>query len=163
MKKFFLIALLIFAVSAGSFARKFVAEGSTFSALGNYKIEIADNPVLLNSKEMKTFIISYENSKMEVTVAIWQRKDAKTYVVKSDALAVQYVCNGSYFGVEMLDKSFEKDGFKTSFSALNRTEYFHQKALSTTESCELDQTKLIAAYFPMLLNNKENMIAAIQK
>jgi hypothetical protein len=159
MKKILLITLLIFVVSAGSFARKFVAEGKTYSALGNYKIEVADNSIMLGGAELKTFVISYANSNMEVSVAIRKSKDGVKYLVLSDALSVQYVCHGSYFGVELLDKSFEKDGYKTSPSALNRTEYFHQKAISTDESCELDQTKLIAAYFPMLINNQENIIA----
>jgi hypothetical protein len=159
MKKIFLISLLVFAVSAGAFARKFVAEGKTFSALGNYKIELADNPVTLNGEEHKAFIISYANSNMEITVAVQKVKNGKRYVVLSDALCVQYVCNGKYFGVELLDKSFGKDGFSTSSSALNRAEYFRQKALSTGVSCELDNTKLIAAFFPMLMNNYENILA----
>jgi hypothetical protein len=143
-----------------SFARKFVAEGKTYSALGNYKIELADNSMMLGGSELKTFIISYENSKMEISVAIQKTKDGKRYLVLSDALSVQYVCHGKYFGVELLDESFEKDGFKTSASALNRNEYFHQKAITTGERCELDHTKLIAAYFPLLLNNYENIIAS---
>ena len=159
MKKIILTILLILAVSAGTFARKFVAEGKTYSALGNYKIELADNQVTLNGVENKAFIISYANSNMEITIAVQKVKNGKRYVVLSDDLCVQYVCNGSYFGVELLDQSFEKDGYKTSGSAINRNEYFHQKAISTGGSCELDNTKLIAAYFPMLLNNYENILA----
>jgi hypothetical protein len=160
MKRVLLITLLIFTVSAGAFARKFVAEGKTYSALGNYKIEIADNPITLNGEELKAFVISYANSNMEITVAVQKVKGGKRYVVLSDVLSVQYVCNGTYFGVELLDKSLEKDGYKTSSSALNRSEYFHQKALTTGQSCELDNTRLIAAYFPMLINNYENILAS---
>jgi len=160
MKKILLIGLLIFSVSAGAFARKFVAEGKTYSALGDYKIELADNPVTLNGIDHKAFIISYANSNMEITITVQKIKGGKRYVVLSDALCVQYVCKGSYFGVELLDSSFEKEGYKTSASALNRSEYFHQKAISTGVNCELDNTKLIAAYFPMLINNYENILAS---
>jgi hypothetical protein len=121
---------------------------------------LADNPITLNGEEHKAFIISYANSNMEITIAVQKVKKGKRYVVLSDALCVQYVCNGNYFGVELLDKSFGKDGYSTSPSSLNRTEYFRQKALTTGVSCELDNTKLIAAFFPMLLNNYENIIAA---
>jgi len=159
MKKILLIGLLIFSVSAGAFARKFVAEGRTYSALGDYKIELADNPITLNGIDHKAFIISDANSNMEITISVQKIKGGKRYVVLSDALCVQYICNGAYFGVELLDPSFEKDGYKTSGSALNRNEYFHQKAISTGVNCELDNTKLIAAYFPMLLNNYENILA----
>jgi hypothetical protein len=160
MKKILLMTLLIFSVSAGAFARKFVAEGKTYSALGDYKIEIADNPIILNGEELKAFVIGYANSNMEITVAVQKVKGGIRYVVLSDVLSVQYVCNGTYFGVELLDKSLEKDGYKTSASALNRSEYFHQKALTTGQSCELDNTRLIAAYFPMLINNYENILAS---
>lgn len=160
MKRIFLAAALIFAVTMTSFARKFVAEGKTYSALGNYKIELADNLITLNGKELKAFIISYANTNMEVTVAFDKNRKGMKYFVLSDNLSVQYVCNGDYFGVAKLDKELEKDGHKTSDSALNRSEYFHQKIITTGSNCDLDNSKLIAVYFPMLINNYENILAA---
>jgi hypothetical protein len=160
MKRIFFATALIFAVSISSFARKFVAEGKTFSALGNYKIEIADNPIKLNGKELKAFVISYANTNMEVTVAFDRNRKGMKYYVLSDNLSVQYVCNDGYFGVAKLDKELEKDGYKTSDSALNRSEYFHQKIITTGSNCDLDNSRLIAAYFPMLINNYENILAA---
>jgi hypothetical protein len=159
MKRIFLAAALILAFSATSFARKFVAEGKTYSALGDYKIEIADNPMTLNGKELKSFVISYANSNMEVTVAFDKTRKGMKYYVLSDKLCVQYVCNGNYFGIEKLNQEFEKDGYKTSDSALNRAEYFHQKVITRDSNCDLDNSKLIAAYFPMLINNYENILA----
>jgi hypothetical protein len=160
MKRIFLTGTLIIALSISSFARKFVAEGKTYSALGNYTLEIADNPITINGKELKAFVISYANSNMEVTVAFDKaRKGGMKYYVLSDALSVQYVCNGSYFGIAKLDKELEKDGYRTSESALNKSEYFHQKVITRGSNCDLDNSKLIAAYFPMLLNNFENILA----
>ncbi len=51
---------------------------------------------------------------MEVTVVVCKERKCKKYVVLSDKLSVQYVCNANYFGVERLDKSLEKEGYKTS-------------------------------------------------
>jgi hypothetical protein len=160
MKRFFLATALIFAISLASFARKLVSEGQSNTALGSYKIELADNPVMLMGKEMKAFIISYANTNMEVTVAFDKGRKDMTYYVLSPNLALKYVCNGKYFGVQKLGTELEKDGFKTSDSALNRGEYFHQKVLTTGGSCDLDNSRLIAAYFPMLINNYENILAA---
>ena len=160
MKRFFLASALIFAVCVTSFARKFVAEGMTYSALGNYKIEMADNPVTLNGKELKAFIISYANTNMEVTVAFDKDRKGRKYYVLSDKLSVQYVCYGNYFGVAKLDKELEKDGYITSDSDLNRGEYFHQKAITTSTNCDLDNSRLIAVYFPMLINNYNNILAS---
>jgi hypothetical protein len=151
MKKLFFAALLTVAFSTASFTRELVAEGKTNSAFGDFKIEIADNPVTINGQEFKAFVINYKNSPLEVKVAVKKDRNCKKYIVLSEKLSVQYVCNESYFGVERLDKSFEKDGYTTSDESLNRSEYFHQKVLSTGQGSEVDNTMLIAAYFPMLI------------
>jgi len=160
MKRILIAGILIVAFSTASFARELVAEGKTYSALGDYRIEMADNPVIINGAEFKSFLISYQNTSLEVKVAVKKEHNCKRYIVLSDKLCVQYVCNENYFGVERLDKSFEKDGYATSDVALDRNEYFHQKVLTSGMSCELDNTRLIAAYFPMLIkNNGENLAA----
>jgi hypothetical protein len=159
MKRILLAALLTVAVSSASFTRELVAEGRTYSALGDYRIEISDNPVTINGDEYKAFVISYQNTPLEIRVAVRKEHDCKKYIVLSDKLCVQYVCNKYYFGVERLDKSFEKDGYSTSDMNLDRNEYFHQKVLTSGEGCELDNTRLIASYFPMLIKNNGSAVA----
>ena len=66
----------------------------------------------------------------------------------------RYVCNGDYFGVQKLGKSFEKDGILTSEEALNRSEYFHQRLIAQGKQDEIEATQLIAAYFPMLIKDE---------
>ena len=152
------VVLLVLFCTA-SFAKKVVAEGKTYTALGDYKIEVADNPFMVKGEECRAYIISYENSPMKVTVALTKDRNCKKYLVLSDKLSVQYVCNSNYFGVEKLDKEFEEDGYKTSDSALNRSAYFHQKVITPGKRNELEATQLIAAYFPLLLNNTDETIA----
>ena len=160
MKRMIIAAMLIIAFSTAAFSRKLVAEGETHTALGSYKIELADDPVMMKGEECTAYIISYENSPIEATVVICKDKKCKRYVVLSDKLSVQYVCNQTYFGVEKLGKEFAEEGYKTSDSALNRGEYFHQKVLSAAGRTEVENTQLIAAYFPMLLNNATDIVAA---
>ena len=131
--------------------------------MGNYKIEIDDKYMMINGKQHKPFVVTYGNSNLEVRVAVDMDKTGKKYYVISDNLCVQYVFNRKYFGVEKLSPEIEKDGFKTSDAALNRVEYFHQKVITTGQGWRRDNTKLIAAYFPMLLNNVENILAAKQE
>jgi hypothetical protein len=159
MKRTVLTVVLIVAMSFAAFARKFVSEGKTFSAIGNYKIEMADNPVTLDGKDLKAFVISYENTDMEVIIAFDKTPKGMKYYVLSDNLSIQYVCNRNFFGVAILDKELEKDGYRTSETALNRGEYFHQKVITTGGNCDLENAKLIAIYYPMLINNFENLLA----
>jgi len=153
-------AVLTLVFCTAMLAGKVVAKGPTYTALGNYTIENADNPAFVKGEECKTFIIRYENSPMEVKVAVCKERNCKKYVVLSDKLSVQYTCNENYFGVEKLDKAFEKDGYKTSDSDLNRSEYFHQKVITPGKRSEIEATQLIAAYFPFLLNNPVEVIAS---
>jgi hypothetical protein len=157
MKRILSAGLLIVAFSTASFSREFVTGGKTHSAFGDYKIELADKPVTINGEQLKAYVISYQNSPLEVKVVIMKDKKCKNYIVLSDKLSVQYVCNGDYFGVKRLDKSFEKDGLTTSNEALNRSEYFHQKLIVPGKQSELESTQLIAAYFPMLI--KDELVA----
>ncbi len=160
MKRMILAAVLVIAFGSASFGRKLVAEGATYTSLGNYKIETADNQVPLKGQDCKAYVISYENSPMEVTVAIYKERNCRKYVVISDKLSVQYVCNNNYFGVEKLDRTFEKDGHTTSDAAMNRSEYFHQKVLSPGKRGELEATQIIAAFFPRLLNGTSEVVAS---
>jgi hypothetical protein len=159
MKRMFFAVILILIFSTASFAKEVVAEGKSNSTMGDYKIEIPKNPVTINGEEFKTFVISYQNSPLEVKVAIRDEGKQKRYIVLSDKLSVQYVCNANYFGVENLDKSFEKSGYSTASEALNKSEYFHQKAITSGQGCELDNTALIAAYFPRLINGFTEIVA----
>ena len=160
MKKMILAAVLVTLFSTVSIARNVVAEGKTFSALGDYRIETTDNPILMEGQDCKAYLISYESSPLEVTVVVCKDRKCKRYIVLSDKLSVQYVCNKDYFGVQRLDKSFEQQGISTSDSHLNKIEYFHQRVLGPGQRGELEATQLIAAYFPFLLNTDNSMTAS---
>jgi hypothetical protein len=153
MKKLLFTGLMIAALSTASFAREFVASGKTHTSLGDYKIEKADKPVIINGEELKAFVISYENSPMEVTVVVKKDKKCKNFIVLSDKLSVQYVCNGEYFGIQRLEKDLMPQGYSASDEALNKGEYFHQKLLSFGVNGDVENARMIAAYFPMLLKS----------
>ncbi len=159
MKRIILITGLIFSFSLASNARKLVFEGKTNSTLGNYRIETDNKSVQIDGKNHMPFIISYENSDLEIRVAVDMDAKSKKYYVLSDNLSVKYVSNRHYFGVEMLGKELEGDGLKTSRDALNSAEYFRQKAITSGLNWRRDNTKLIAVYFPMLLKNNESLLA----
>lgn len=151
MKRILLTASLIVLFISTAYTREFVASGKSFTALGDYKIEKADKPFTMNGKELRTYIISYQNSPLEVTVVISKGKNCQNYLVLSDKLSVQYVCNEYYFGVEKLEKTAIKGGYATSDDALNRSEYFRQKLICPGKNGEIQNAQLIASYFPMLI------------
>jgi hypothetical protein len=160
MKRMILFTVLLAAVCTAAFGEKVVAKGQTFTALGDYRIEVVDNPLTMMGTDCKTYTIRYENSPLEVKVIVCKDRKCRRYLVISDKLSVQYVCNKDFFGVERLDKMFESEGYVTTDKNLNRFEYFHQKILGPGQQPELTATKLIAAYFPNLLKPEKSLTAA---
>lgn len=160
MKRMVFSALMIMIISTSLLARKLVAEGNTYSAFGNFRIETADQPLIINGVALDTYIVSYENSNMSVTIAIDKDKKCKRYITISDFLSVQYVCYGTHFGVEKLDKKYVEAGLKTSDAGLDRAEYFHQKVLTQGQKDAIYCMKLIGVYFPHLLNEAEAITAS---
>jgi hypothetical protein len=160
MKRMLFAVSLLVAFSTASFSGEFVADGKTNTTFGDYRIETANYPVIINGEELKAYIISYENSPLKVTVAVRKDKDCKSYIVLSDKLSIQYVCNERYFGVQKLDKNLKVENavFNASEDGLNKSEYFHQKVITPGKQSEVESTQFIAAYFPMLI--KEEMISA---
>lgn len=160
MKRLITATVLILALCTVAFSQKQkLAEGKTHSALGDYRIETLDNPVVINGKELKAFTIAYENTGMKAIVAIDKTVKCKKYYVLTPSLSIQYVSNSSYFGVERLDKSLAKEGYSTTNDDLDNFEYYHQKVLCCGDNGDLENTRLIAAYFPFLLRNTEEVLA----
>ncbi len=160
MKRMITATVLLLMVSAVTLAKNPVATGKTFSPLGDYTLTTADNPVPLKGKDCQAYSVKYENSPMEVTIIVCKDRGCRRYVVLSEKLSVQYVCNSDYFGVEKLDKVFADEGYTTSDEDLNRVEYFHQKVLGPGQVKEQDAAKLVAAYFPFLLKDTDQLTAS---
>jgi hypothetical protein len=154
MKKILTAVLLMIIISAASFAREITVNGKTNLAYGDYTVKSAD-PVSINGVKYNSYKISYQNSPMEVTVLVGKDNNCKKYIVMSDKLAVQYVCNQHYFGVEKLDNEIRETLSAASDVSLNRDAYFHQKKITEGMNSEIENTRLIAVYFPMLLSEKQ--------
>ncbi len=160
MKRILLIAALVLAACLSSYARKFVAEGNTYSALGKYRVEVDDQFVKINGVEHQPYVISFEKSDLEARVFVTLGENCTKYYVISDNLSVQYVSTPNYFGVQKLDRDLEKEGYRTVDADLNRYQYFRQKLITRGTDWMEDKIMLIAAYYPMLLNNQDEEVLA---
>lgn len=155
MKKLFAIVMFLVAISITSFgnSKELLMTGKTYTAIGDYKIELAENPVVIDDQNFDTYLVSYQNSPMTVKVAVVPTKKCKNYLVISDKLCVKYVCNKKYFGVEKLDEYFKEHGYITIDESLNKNEYFHQRIISSGQNEDLQNVAYIAAYFHMLVKS----------
>ena len=147
-------AVVLLTVCLASFASHIVAQGHSNTAYGDYKIEMMDNHLLFMNKELDQYLITYEKNNLKVVVALDKQKRCKKYYVLSDQLPVQYQCNGTYFGIEKLDKGLHNKGFKTSLDDLNREEFYHQRVLVSEVTDTIEHLNLIAAYYPGLFKTE---------
>ena len=106
---------------------------------------------MLAGEEMKCYLISYENSPMQVKVLVDKEKNCKNYLVITDELSVMYTCNGKFFGVNRMDAKYNASGLTTCDEKLDRYDYFHQKVIAHGTTEDFDATMLIASYFPALI------------
>lgn len=159
MKKLAVVLLLTIILIPSGIAEKLISTGDSFTKLGKYKIEIAESPIILNGKELKTYLVTYENAGFNLQVTAEKSGDEIKFLAISDALSVQYVSHLNYFGVEKIDQKYVDSVLKTSYAALDRNEYFHQKVITSWEVTELEKIRLIAAYYPALLNNIDNLLS----
>lgn len=160
MKKLLVVLLLTIILIPSGIAEKLISDGDSFTKLGKYRIEIADSPLILNGEALKTYLITYENAGFSLLVTTEKSGDEIKFLAISDALSVQYVSHGLCFGVEKIDQKYVDSDLKTTDTALNRNEYLHQKVITSWEVTELEKIKLIAAYYPALLSNINNLISA---
>ncbi len=160
MKRMISLIAIASILSLAGFSEASVAKGKTHSCLGNYIIEKAADPIFVDGVALKSFVVSYDNSDMTVTIGIDDSdKKCTTYIVKSDDLTVQYDCNGQIFGVNRVAKKYLDNGLETSDNLLNRSEYFHQKLLTQNEQTQLERVKLISVFYPKLVKDYEKVFA----
>jgi hypothetical protein len=160
MKKVVLVLLLTIILIPSGIAQTLIFNGDSFTKFGKYNIEIAEKPFILNGKELKTYLIKYENAGFTVLVTTDNIGDEIRFLTISDALSVQYVSHQKYFGVEKIDQKYVSSSLNTLDSSMNRVEYFRQKVLTSWDVNEFEKIKLIAAYYPALLNNIDNLLSA---
>ena len=160
MKRMISLIAIASILSLASFSKAPVAKGKTHCCLGNYIIEKAADPILVNGVALKSFVVSYDNSDMTVTIGIDNSdKKCTTYIVKSDDLTVQYDCKRQIFGVNRVNRKYLDDGHETSDKLLNRSEYFHQIVLTRNENSQLGYVKLISVFYPKLIKDYEKVFA----
>jgi hypothetical protein len=151
------IAMLMggFAFAQSNMANsKKVAEGNTNTPFGKYKIEVSNEPAIVDGESVTSYKITYENSPLSVIILVDKEKNCKNYIVVSEGLSVMYKCNGQYFGVNLIDEKYKKDGLSTDGANLNKDNYFKQKLLLNGPQEEVTATTFIASYYPLLLKKK---------
>lgn len=155
MKRAIVFGLLIVFLTP-LFSSDPVASGASNTRFGNYSIKLGDTPFTLTGKELKTYLITYDNSDIKILVVIDQTEEGTKFISISDTLTVQYYSKGDCFGIEPLSREYTNLGLSASISQLDRFQYFHQRVIISWNTNEVEKLTLIASYFPLLLKEQSN-------
>ena len=148
-----LLAGVASAQSQRTFSKK-VAEGASSTPFGNYTIRAGDEPVILEGLKVTCYQITYDKSPVIVEILVDEEVNCKNYIVTSDGLSVMYSCNGSYFGINRIDEKYNKEGYVTDETYLDKLSYYHQKIIARGKQDEIPAASLIACYYPLLSTKK---------
>ena len=154
MKRILLATVLMLTVCIAFIGHPVVSSGQSNSSFGDFKIAALDDHMMLNGKQLDKYLITYENSDLKVVVAVDNQKKCRKFYVLTDQLPVQYECNGNYFGIKKMDKDLLHLGYQTSMENLNKSEFFHQRVLTSQKTVMFEQLSLIASFYPGLFNEK---------
>ncbi|MDP4183534.1 MAG: hypothetical protein Q8862_00035 [Bacteroidota bacterium] len=128
--------------------------GNSNTWLGNYTLTPSVNPVVINGKEYKAWILKYEKSNHEIVVAIDQLKKGKNYIVKTDRFEIQYSCNGTGMGVRKVSNSYSTIEYERNYGKIDDTQFGYQRKLTLEDKNGEDDLGIIACYFPRLLKKE---------
>jgi len=163
MKRIFNLTVLALITSSFAFAGDLklpVAQGNTNSELGIYTIEKAAQFEMIKGEPLRAYWIWYENSPDSLIVAVDNsRKGITRFLVISDDLVIEYICNNNFFGVRLIDERFAEEGFSTSEQNLDRQQYYHQKVITQKPTTETEYLCLISVYFPKLIKDYSKIYA----
>ncbi len=163
MKSILSLLVSAFIISSLTFAGEVkapVAQGNTNSELGIYTIDKAEQFEMIKGECLRAYRIWYENSPDSLTVAVEDCKDGITrFLVISEDLVIEYICNKDFFGARLIDERFEAEGYSTCIQNLNKREYYHQKVISQKPMTEIEYLSLISVYFPRLIKDFNKIYA----
>ncbi len=130
--------------------------GNSLSNFGKYIIENADVPMVYENQKLKTYELTYENTRHAVRIGVLceEELDCKTFIVRTDEFEIEYVCRNNVFGVKKIEKRFQELPNQAMEMKLNKESYFAQRVICQTEKSEDELLGLIACYFPNLINDE---------
>ncbi len=92
------------------------AEGTTVSPAGDYVVNTTDEVYYFQGKEYEVYDVTYEDSFMDMKIAVNLAPDCKSYIAYTDNFTVFYSCDENGFGVRkiLFSNNKTREGFDTA-------------------------------------------------
>lgn len=155
--KLYYLLVILLAMGMSSTARVKngqVLSGDSQTDLGKYSIVESEVPMVANDQVLDTYDLVYENASNPVKIGVISEKKCTTFLVRSNEIEVQYVCQKGIFGVKKMDKQYRELTAATADSKLDKVNYYAQRVISQNPKTEKELLGLIACYFPVLVEKQ---------
>ncbi len=130
--------------------------GNSQTVLGAYQITELE-PETIKKETLRKFQLTYENGNAPITIYLNERSKCNDYIVRSNVMEVQYVCNKQGFGATTVNSKFSLYPEQTN-NMFHSTEALGYQSKITDGEISIEKALgLIACYYPSLLKNMQNI------
>lgn len=150
IQKFFglvLVAVTFFSFSAQ--AKTMVNETNT--ELGKYWLKKAVNPMVVNDKELPTYVVHYDNLPNPVYIGVYEKGNCKMFLVRTEGFEVAYAQRDGIFGINYMPEQLATLTQSVSKSSIDRVNFLRQCIITSKHYSEKKQLGLVASYLPEVM------------
>jgi len=131
--------------------------GNSQTILGNYQLTEVE-PETIDNQTFRKFELIYENGNAPVTIYLNQRSKCNDYIVRSNVMEAQYICNKKGFGATTVNSKFRKYPEQINNMFLSTEALRYQSKITEGQLPVEKALGLIACYYPSLLKNIQNIV-----
>ncbi len=127
--------------------------GDTYTEAGKYWLKRASNHMVVNNRELKTFVIHFDNVPNPVYIGVLENNEAYTqFLVRTDNFEVMYTAAGGQLGIQYVPETVAALSREKAMETINRENFLRQRIISTNVRSEEEMLSLIACYLPEVMN-----------
>ncbi|WP_319267691.1 hypothetical protein [uncultured Draconibacterium sp.] len=130
--------------------------GNSLTEFGKYTIVNSSAPMVYENEVLDTYELTYENTNAPVRIGVLceDKKNCKTFIVRTDEFEIQYACRNNVFGVKKMEPRFQELPNEEMELKLDKVAYYAQRVICQNKKSEDDLLGLIACYFPDLVKDE---------
>lgn len=148
-----LLMISLFTVAAKEKETSLI-NGQSLTELGQYSIRLSHETLKFGDEALKTYELTYANSNSPVLIGVKKTKNCMSFIVHTDKIEVEYVCNKHVFGVKRIEQAYQTIPTDAINKMMDNADFYTQRVISQYPKTEEELLGLIACYFPSLVQDQ---------
>lgn len=148
-----LLLISLFTVAAKESGSALIS-GQSLTELGQYSVHISPETLKFGDEALKTYQLTYANSDSPILIGVKKTKKCMNFIVHTDKIEVEYVCNKHVFGVKRIEQAYQTIPTDAINKMIDNADFYTQRVISQNPKTEEELLGLIACYFPSLVQDQ---------